>query len=99
MNGSSPIGILTVDSHTMVREGIGAGSLQAAAIGTSAHHSLQVLTGPAGKGYNAMVAYTLAKAQGDTDGGNFGSAISGRPMGRWSPNRARMPAAQPGGAY
>jgi hypothetical protein len=47
--------------------------LQAAAIGTSAHHSLQVqLTGRAGKGLNAMVAYTLAKAEGDTDGDNFG---------------------------
>jgi hypothetical protein len=32
------------------------------------------LTRRAGKGLNTMVAYTLAKAEGDTDGGNFGSA-------------------------
>jgi hypothetical protein len=44
-------------------------------IGTSDYHSLQVQvlrrTGP---GLTAMAAYTLAKAMGDTDGGNFGSA-------------------------
>jgi hypothetical protein len=32
------------------------------------------LTRRAGKGLNTMVAYTLAKAMGDTDGGNFGAA-------------------------
>jgi hypothetical protein len=44
-------------------------------IGTSDYRSLQVqLTRRAGKGLHTMVAYTLAKAEGDTDGGNFGSA-------------------------
>lgn len=44
-------------------------------IGTSDYRSLQVqVLRRAGTGFTAMVAYTLAKAMGDTDGGNFGSA-------------------------
>jgi hypothetical protein len=49
--------------------------LMVGSIGTSDYHSMQVqLTRRAGKGLNTMAAYTLAKAEGDTDGGNFGSA-------------------------
>src|SRR4029450_10893193 len=44
-------------------------------IGTSDYHSLQIqLLRRAGAGLTSMVAYTLAKAMGDTDGGNFGGA-------------------------
>jgi hypothetical protein len=46
----------------------------AGSIGTSDYHSLQVqLLRRAGRGFNWMAAYTLAKALGNTDGGNFGS--------------------------
>ena len=49
----------------------------AGSIGTSDYHSLQVqLVRRTGSGLNLMAAYTLAKAVGDTDGGNFGSTYS-----------------------
>jgi hypothetical protein len=49
--------------------------LVSGSIGTSDYHSLQVqLLRRAGRQLTTMVAYTLAKAVGDTDGGNFGSA-------------------------
>jgi outer membrane receptor protein involved in Fe transport len=51
------------------------GIFMAGSIGTSDYHSLQVqLLRRVGKGLNLMAAYTFAKALGDTDGGNFGSA-------------------------
>ena len=47
----------------------------AGSIGTSDYHSLQVqLLRRAGRHFNWMAAYTLAKALGNIDGGNFGSA-------------------------
>jgi hypothetical protein len=60
----------------IVRPNPGFGAIfMAGSIGTSDYHSLQVqLSRRAGKGLNTMVAYTLAKAMGDTDGGNFGAA-------------------------
>jgi hypothetical protein len=49
--------------------------LMSGSIGTSDYHSLQVqLLRRAGLRLTTMVAYTLAKAMGDTDGGNFGAA-------------------------
>ena len=51
------------------------GIFVAGSIGTSDYPSLQVqLLRRIGKGLNLMAAYTFAKALGDTDGGNFGSA-------------------------
>jgi hypothetical protein len=48
--------------------------LMAGSIGTSDYHSLQAqLLRRVGKGLDLMMAYTFAKALGDTDGGNFGS--------------------------
>jgi Carboxypeptidase regulatory-like domain len=60
----------------IVRPNPGFGAIyMSGSIGTSDYHSLQMqLTRRAGKGLNTMVAYTLAKAMGDTDGGNFGAA-------------------------
>jgi hypothetical protein len=60
----------------IVRPNPGFGAISmAGSIGASDYRSLQVqLTRRAGKGLNTMVAYTLAKAEGDTDGGNFGAA-------------------------
>ena len=60
----------------IVRPNPGFGAISmSGSIGTSDYHSWQVqLTRRAGKGLNTMVAYTLAKAMGDTDGGNFGAA-------------------------
>ena len=47
----------------------------AGSIGTSDYRSLQVqLSRRSTNGLSSMVAYTLGKAQGDTDGGNFGAA-------------------------
>jgi hypothetical protein len=62
----------------IVRPNPGFGAISmAGSIGTSDYRSLQLqLSRRAGKGLNSMVAYTLAKAMGDTDGGNFGAAYS-----------------------
>jgi hypothetical protein len=49
--------------------------LMSGSIGTSDYHALQVqLLRRGGRSLTAMAAYTFAKAMGDTDGGNFGSA-------------------------
>ena len=83
----------------IVRPNPGFGAISmAGSIGTSDYHSLQVqLLRRAGKGLNSMVAYTFAKAAGDTDGGNFGSAYGAEPDLRTSstwtprvPSRASM---------
>ena len=60
----------------LVRPNPGFGAISmAGSIGTSDYHSLQVqLLRRAGRHFNWMAAYTLAKALGNTDGGNFGSA-------------------------
>jgi outer membrane receptor protein involved in Fe transport len=60
----------------IVRPNPGFGAIfMAGSIGTSDYHSLQVqLLRRVGSGLNLMAAYTLAKAVGNTDGGNFGSA-------------------------
>jgi hypothetical protein len=60
----------------IVRPNPGYGAISVAgSIGSSDYHSLQVqLLRRAATGLNVMAAYTFAKALGDTDGGNFGSA-------------------------
>src|SRR4030095_9256690 len=60
----------------IVRPNPGFGAISmSGSIGSSDYHSLQVqLLRRAGAGLTSMVAYTLAKAMGDTDGGNFGGA-------------------------
>ena len=60
----------------IVRPNPGFGAISVAgSIGTSDYHSLQVqLLRRAGRHFNWMAAYTLAKALGNIDGGNFGSA-------------------------
>jgi hypothetical protein len=59
----------------ILRPNAGFGAINmAGSIGTSDYHSLQVqLLRRAGKSFNWMAAYTLAKALGNVDGGNFGS--------------------------
>ena len=58
-------------------------------IGTSDYHSLQIqLLRRARAGVTSMVAYTFAKAMGDTDGGNFGASRSDEPgSGHLRPGR------------
>ena len=60
----------------IVRPNPGFGAITVAgSIGTSDYHSFQVqLLRRAGRHFNWMAAYTLAKALGNIDGGNFGSA-------------------------
>jgi hypothetical protein len=60
----------------IVRPNLGFGAISmAGSIGTSDYHSLQVqMLRRVGTGLNLTAAYTFAKALGDTDGGNFGSA-------------------------
>jgi hypothetical protein len=62
----------------IARPNVGFGAIHmAGSIGTSDYRSMQVqLVRRTGSGLNVMAAYTLAKAVGNTDGGNFGSTYS-----------------------
>jgi Carboxypeptidase regulatory-like domain len=62
----------------IARPNVGFGAISmAGSIGTSDYRSMQVqLVRRTGSGLNVMAAYTLAKAVGNTDGGNFGSTYS-----------------------
>ena len=62
----------------IARPNIGFGAISmAGSIVTSDYRSMQVqLVRRIGSGLNVMAAYTLAKAVGNTDGGNFGSTYS-----------------------
>jgi len=62
----------------IARPNVGFGAINmAGSIGTSDYRSMQVqLVRRTGSGINLIAAYTLAKAVGNTDGGNFGSTYS-----------------------
>ena len=66
----------TLPGTPIVRSNAGFGAIfMAGSIGSSDYRSLQVqLIRRVRTGLNLMAAYTFAKAVGDTDGGNFGSA-------------------------